>query len=101
LNASTGSVRTERVIVQAKHWLKQSVKPIDITSTLTSVSLWQPPLVHVLIIATSGRFTADAVAVAEQHNGRGVAPFVELWPESNLEALLAAKPHIAAAHHLR
>jgi len=43
----------------------------------------------------------DAVAWAEQHNNGGAAPFIELWPESKLETLLAQKPYLAAAHGLR
>lgn len=101
LRGSTGAVRTERVIVQAKHWLKKSVAPADVSATLTAVKLWEPPVVRGLIVATTGRFTADAVAWAEQHNDRGGVPFIDLWPESTLETLLAQKPHLAAAHGLR
>ena len=101
LRDSTGGVRTERVIVQAKHWLTKSVGPTEVASTIATISLWQPPVVHGLVIATSGRFTADAVAWAEQHNNAGTAPLIELWPESKLETLLAQKPALAAAHGLR
>jgi hypothetical protein len=101
LRDSTGSVRSERVIVQAKHWLKKSVRPTDVSDTVTAIKLWQPPVVRGLVIATSGRFTADAVAWAEQHNNAGAAPLIELWPESKLETLLAQKPYLAAAHGLR
>jgi hypothetical protein len=101
LRDSTGGVRTERVIVQAKHWLKKSVGPADVAATLASTKLWQPPVVRGLIIATSGRFSADAVAYAEQHNNDGAAPLIDLWPESKLETLLAQKPYLAAAHGLR
>jgi hypothetical protein len=97
----TGSVRTERVIVQAKHWLRKSVGPGEIADTVAAVKLWQPPVVRGLIIATSGRFSADAVAWAEKHNDNGQAPYIELWPESRLETLLSQKPHLAAAHGLR
>jgi hypothetical protein len=101
LQTSTGEVRTERVIVQAKHWRKRSVGVPELAATLAVVKLWQPPVVRVLVIATSGRFSADAVAWAEKHNDSGTAPFVELWPDSKLETLLAQKPHLAAAHRLR
>jgi hypothetical protein len=101
LRDSTGDVRTERVMVQAKHWLTRSVGPSDIAATLTRVKLWEPPIIRGLVIATSGRFTADAVAWAEKHNDGGQAPLIDLWPESKLESLLAAKPHLAAAHGLR
>lgn len=62
LQTSTGEVRTERVIVQAKHWLKRSVGVPELAATLAGIKLWVPPVVHFLIIATSGRFSADAVA---------------------------------------
>jgi hypothetical protein len=68
---------------------------------LTSIKLWEPPVVRGLIIATSGRFTADAVTWAERHNDSGAAPFIELWANSRLETLLAQKPYLAAAHGLR
>jgi Restriction endonuclease len=98
LRDSTGSVRNDRVIVQAKHRL---VAPADVASNVATVKLWEPPVVRVLVVATSGRFSADAVAWAERHNNLGSMPFIELWPGSKLESLLAQKPHLAAAHGLR
>ncbi|MCX4665961.1 restriction endonuclease [Streptomyces sp. NBC_01381] len=101
LRDSTGGTRTERVIVRAKHWLKKPVNLPAVSETVAAVKLWEPPAIRILITATSGRFSADAVKWAEQHNNSGAAPYVELWPESQLEALLASKPHLAAAHGLR
>ena len=101
LRDSTGGLRSERVIVQAKHWLKRSVGPGEVANTVASVKLWQPPVVRGLIIVTSGRFTADAVSWSEQYNNSGEMPFIELWPESRLETLLAQKPYLAVAHGLR
>jgi Restriction endonuclease len=101
LRDSTGGIRTERVIVQAKHWLKRSVGPSELAGAVTGVELWGPPLVHALIIATSGRFTTDAVDWAERHNNKGQAPYIDLWPDSKLETLLAQKPYLAATHGLR
>lgn len=101
LRDTTGGTRIERVLVQAKHWQTKSVGPSDISSTVAGVKLWEPPLVHVLVIATSGRFTSDAIAWAERHNNSGMLPLIELWPENKLESLLAQKPHIAAANGLR
>jgi hypothetical protein len=100
LRDSTGAVRRERVIVQAKHWQSKSVRHTDIAETVASVTLWRP-VVRVLIMATSGRFTQDAITLTEQHNEAGKVPYIELWPENKLETLLAQKPHIAAAHGLR
>ncbi len=101
LRDGTGGVRNERVIVQAKHWRSRSVRPTDVSDTVATVKLWEPPLVRGLIIATTGRFTADAVSWAEKHNETGASPLIELWPDSRLETLLAQKPHIAAGHGLR
>jgi hypothetical protein len=99
LQTGTGEVRTERVIVQAKHWLSKSVSPSAISDTLAG--MWEPPVVRGLIIATTGRFTADAVTWAERRNEGDTAPFIELWANSKLETLLAQKPYLAAAHGLR
>ena len=62
------------------------------------MALWQNPPVDVLVIATSGRFTSDAVTWIERHNETGVQP--QMWPESHLERVLAARPAlIAEAKH--
>ena len=99
-DALSGTQR-QRVIIQAKHWTKKSVRPIDATETLTEISLWEPPVIQSLIIATSGRFTADAVALIEKHNNEGKRPYIEMWPESHLELLLARRPHLVSEFNLR
>ncbi|GAA0993347.1 hypothetical protein GCM10009563_09110 [Subtercola frigoramans] len=96
-----GTTRTERVIVQAKHWTTKSVAPADITNTLAALPLWEPPVVRTLVIATSGRFTSDAVAIAEKHNADGKLPFIELWPDSRLETQLSQRPDLIASYRLR
>lgn len=40
----------------------------------------EPPRVDVLIIATSGRFSADAVQYLERHNQSEAALRIEMWP---------------------
>lgn len=100
LRDSIGGARTERVIVQAKHWLSRSLRATDVGNAMTAVKLWPAP-VRGLIIATTGRFSADAVAWAEQHNEGAAVPFIDLWPDTRLESLLAERPHLAAAHGLR
>jgi hypothetical protein len=97
----TGNTRHERVIVQAKHWTTKSVNVPAVSETLANMELWTPPVVRVLIIATSGRFTADAVSWIERRNETGTAPMIEMWPDSRLESLLSQRPGIAAAHGLR
>lgn len=90
----------QRVIIQAKHWTKKSVRPTDVTDTLTEIVLWEPPVIQALIIATSGRFTADAVALIEKHNNEGRRPQIEMWAESHLELLLARRPHLVVGYSL-
>ena len=63
--------------------------------------LWQPPRVDVLIVATSGRFTTDAIDWAERHNQSDQAIRIELWPESHLEQLLTQRPDLIAEFGLR
>ena len=98
---SLAGVGRKRVIVQCKHWLTRSVADADVADTVAKMKHWEPPTVDVLVVATSGRFTADAVKWIEQHNEGGKSPSVEMWPESHLERLLAQRPHLAAASRLR
>lgn len=101
LHDGTGTTRRERVIVQAKHWLTKSVNVSAVADTVANMSLWTPPAVNGLIIATSGRFTADAVDWIERHNAIGNAPLIEMWADSRLESLLSQRPGLSAAHGLR
>lgn len=93
--------RRERVIVQCKHWRRKSVGRDDLVLCVQAVNLWAPPLVDVLIVASSGRFSKDAVTWAERRNEAREVPRVELWPDSHLEALLARRPYVAASFGLR
>jgi len=95
-----GHLRT-RVIIQCKHWQQRSVSPTDIALLKEQMELWQPPRVDVLIIATSGRFTTDAVASIETQRQSDRALRIEMWPESHLELLLAARPALIAEFGLR
>lgn len=96
-----GTTRIERIIVQAKHWASRSVGPADIENTLAVLSMWEPPTVRALVIATSGRFTTDAVAVAEKRNNDGKLPLIELWADSRLETQLSQRPDLIATYGLR
>ena len=82
---SLSGVTRQRIIIQAKHWLTKSIPHLEVAQAVSSVKLWEPPFVNVLIIATSGRFTSDAVAWIEQHNHAGERPTIEMWPDSQLE----------------
>lgn len=93
--------RWQRIVIQCKHWTSRSVNLPEVVATSGQMALWTSPKVDVLIIATSGRFTADAVTWIEQHNGAGAAPHIEMWPDSHLELLLAERPAIIAEFGLR
>lgn len=95
-----GTVR-QRVIIQCKHWQSKSVAPTDIAALKEQMKLWEPPRVDIHVIATSGRFTSDAVAIVEKHNQSDSALRIEMWPESHLERLLASRPAIIAEFGLR
>lgn len=90
-----------RVVIQCKHWTSRSVNLPEVAAAKEQMALWANPRVDVLVIATSSRFTADAVAWIETHNGSGALPRIEMWPESHLERLLASKPGIIAEFSLR
>jgi hypothetical protein len=94
-----GTARRERVMVQCKHWRARSVRPPDASEAVTQAEMWQPPF-DALIIATSGRFTADAVTWIEGHNQRNRLK-VDMWPESHLEMLLAERPWLVEQMGLR
>ncbi|WP_133121824.1 restriction endonuclease [Pleomorphomonas carboxyditropha] len=90
-----------RVIIQCKHWLERSISPADVALLREQMALWEPPRVDILIIATSGRFTTDAVAAIEKQAQSDRALRIEMWPESHLEMLLAARPALIAEFGLR
>lgn len=91
----------QRVIIQCKHWQSKSVGPGDIAALKEQMKLWEPPRVDIYVIATSGRFTSDAVAVVERHNQSDSALRIQMWPESHLERLLASRPAIISEFGLR
>ncbi|MFT0893077.1 restriction endonuclease [Pseudochelatococcus sp. G4_1912] len=93
--------RRERVIIQCKHWLSRSVSLPDATVAAEQTKLWGAPKVDVLVLATSGRFTTDAVQWVERHNSEGTVPRIEMWAESHLEHLLASRPALIADFKLR
>jgi hypothetical protein len=73
----------------------------DAVATVGAMAFWEPPPVDVLIIATSGRLTTDAVDWIERHNRENRRPQIEMWPESHLESLLAQRPALVAEFGLR
>jgi hypothetical protein len=90
-----------RVIIQCKHWTSKSISGTDVSELKDQMTNWEPPKVDVLIIATSGRFTSDAVALIEKYNSSDRALRMEMWPERHLEHLLASRPALIAQFGLR
>jgi hypothetical protein len=89
-----GGTKRQRVIISCKHWLSKSIGPDVVHAALARVPLSEPPPVDVVVIATSGRFTNDAVRVIDHHNNTGLRPEIEPWAESHLEGLLAQRPDL-------
>ncbi len=100
VDALGGTIR-HRVIIQCKHWQAKSVGPAEIATLKEQMKLWEPPRIDIHVIATSGRFTSDAVALIERHNQSDTALRIEMWPESHLERLLASRPALIAEFGLR
>lgn len=96
----SGSHRV-RLIIQCKHWQSKSVRPSDIATLREQLSTWEPPRVDVCVVATSGRFTTEAIRIIEQQNQSDRALRIEMWADSHLERILASKPHIIATFELR
>ena len=94
-------VRRHRTIIQCKHWLSRSVNSDDVGRARDQMESWSPPRVDELVIATTGRFTVDAVSLVERHNQGDNALRIEMWPDSHLERLLAARPHLIGEFRLR
>jgi Restriction endonuclease len=100
-NDPLAGVRRYRIIIQCKHWLSKSVSPADVNAARGQMELWQPPRVDQLVIATTGRFTADAISLVEQHNQADRALHISMWAETHLERLLAARPHLIGDFRLK
>jgi len=92
---------SQRVAIQCKHWLSRSVRDADVNQAIVSIGHWQDPPFDVIVIATSGRFTADAVAWIERHNARGGRPSIEAWNDARLELLLSERPELIRLFGLR
>lgn len=94
----TGS-RSARIILACKH--TGSVNLTTIADLKEQMKLWEPQRVDELIVVTSGRFTTDAIEYVEKHNRGGDAMRIEMWPNSQLERLLANRPELIAQFRLR
>lgn len=86
-----------RVIVQAKHWPARGVGASEIAELVHSkLPLWEGEPVRVLIVATTGSFTQDAVRWVDDHNRAAKRPNIVLWSSSELEAILRKWPAVLA-----
>ncbi|GAA2999547.1 restriction endonuclease [Actinokineospora diospyrosa] len=92
---------SQRVAIQCKHWTSKPVRDHDVSQAVVSISHWQDPPFDVVIIATSGRLTSDAVSWIERHNLRSGRPIVEVWNDARLELLLSDRPHLIRSYELR
>ena len=101
VNDSLGGVIRSRIIIQCRNKPEDSVNVRDVAELKEQMSQWEPPRVDVLIIATTGRFTSDAVALIEKQNNGDRGLRIEMWPESHLERLLAERPALIAEYKLR
>ncbi|MHA2790108.1 restriction endonuclease [Corynebacterium sp. S7] len=100
-DTGAGEFRTERVLVQAKHWQSKSVSHHEIMKAVDDTKLWQNSKFHIIVFATSGSFTVDALKYAEAHNDQHTNPHLELWPQDRLEKLLASRPALVESFGLR
>jgi len=99
-DALGGTIR-HRVIVQCKHWNVKSISTGDVANLKEQMKLWGTPRVDILIIATSGRFSTDAIDLIERNNCSDTALVIEMWPDSHLESVLAQRPDLIAEFNLR
>jgi hypothetical protein len=93
--------RRERAVIACRHWLSRATGVAEASVLKSQMSLHEPPRVDLLVVATSGRFTGDAVQWIEKHNQSHEALMIEMWPGSHLEMLLARRPDLIAEFNLR
>jgi hypothetical protein len=93
--------RRSRVVIQCKHWQRKSVSLNEVVILREKMKSWRNPRVDILIIATSGRFTSEAVEAIERDNAGEGGLQIIMWPASRLEHLLAARPALIAEFKLR
>ncbi len=100
-NDPLSGVSRQRTIIQCKHWLTKSISVSDIAKAKEQMKLWGSPKVDIHIIATTGRFTSDAVEAIEIHNQSDSGLRIEMWADSHLESLLSSRPSLIAEFGLR
>ncbi len=90
-----------RVIIACKHWTSKSVDLSEVSTLKGQMALWEPPRIDILILATSGRFTTQALHWIEKHNHSDSSLKIEMWPGTHFEWLLAQRPALIAEFGLR
>jgi Restriction endonuclease len=95
----SGVVR-QHVVIQCRHWLSKSINMADVAMIKEQMALWDPPADE-LVIATSGRFSTDAIQWIERNNSTPHSVKIRMWPESHLERILASRPTLIAEFGLR
>ena len=84
-------------LVQCKHWTTRSVNINDVTALLEQVKISQKRF-SIVIVATTGTFTQDAVEWRDKREQGGEFPAVEFWAGSHLEYLIASRPSLRSAY---
>lgn len=79
-------------------WIVFRIIPSKVKDQMTH---WEPPRVDELIIATTGRFTNDAISFVEKHNQGNNALYITMWADSDLESILAKRPDLIGEFQLR
>ena len=87
----------ERVFIQCRHTPDKSHNPDDLLKIHMLSRTWREPGFDVVIYATSGTFTQDAIRWAEGET----SPTFELWAGSKLEIELSKRPHLISGLGLR
>lgn len=95
---SLAGTRRLRTIIQCKH--KKGIGFADVAQLKEQMALCESPRVDELIIATSGRFSSDAIQWIEKHNQSPHALRIVMWPNSHLERLLAERPQLVSDFRL-
>ena len=100
-DALTEPIR-QRVIIACKHYTSRSINITEVSTLVSQAELWRDPPCNVVVIATSGRFTTDAIEKIEKDNTHSNNSFrIEMWPDTTLERLLIERPELIAEFNLR
>lgn len=88
-----GPVR-HRAIIQCKHWLDKSLSVKDVSYLKDQLTLWEPPRVDILIIATTGYFSESAVRFMENHNQSSSSLRIEYWSIEKIKTIIDSRPYL-------